>query len=96
MVGIAKQHGIESRSAGHGGNVVEVHGMGRPIRHDAIVHLIRPGVQRGSTGRAGRRLGIVRLQEKALAGECIEGRCRHERMTDDSESIPAKLIERYE
>ena len=68
----------------------------RAVGDDAIVHLIRAGVDRGATRRARRGLRIVPRQSHALARYAVKGRCLDEWMTRRTVGVPAELVKRDE
>lgn len=94
LIGVAEQHGVEAGAAGKQCDVVETAIERRAIRHDAMIHLVHPGVEAGSAGRARSALAVVASQTHTVAREVVDVRRLDDRMTSNREAVCAKLIQR--
>ena len=78
------------------GNIVESLGQWCPVSDDPIVHLVRAGVDRGASRRAGRGLGVVATEANPFARDAVQRWCLYQRMTGRRVGVPAELIQRDE
>ena len=91
-VGVAEQGRLVAGAAGGAREVVVPVVERRAVAADAVVHLVEPGIDAGACRRAGRGIGKMAQEHRALAGKPVDIRRLHDLVSGDPERVAPPLV----
>src|SRR3546814_998849 len=92
LVGVAEQGRPVALAGQRLGDVVVARIQRRAVAQHPVVHLVEPGVERGTARRAGCRLGVVPQEADSLGGARVDGRRAQDRMAGGAARVAAPLV----